>query len=127
MNKLLVFTIIGLFFSISFVSAMEVRFYYSESCPYCKHFYPFVMEKVNQYPTYIFGIYETSNQDNYNSYKEYGFDGVPAFVINTDDGREIKFVGADKQKLHCELQEMTTKDCPTYSVNNYIGGSWFKI
>ena len=125
-RKIIITSIVLSLFLISFVSAMEVRFFYSETCPYCKQIHPFVMEKVNEYPTYIWGIYETSNQENYNSYKEYGFTVVPAFVINTDDGREIKFTGANPIKLNCELQEMSTKDCPTYSADSCIGKSWFK-
>jgi len=126
MKKLLTILTLTLFLSLTFVSAMQVQFFYSETCSHCQSIYPFVMEKTNQYPTYIFGIYNLNDEDNYNKYLTYNFEGVPAFVINTNDNREISFTGANARKLHCELQEMTTKNCPTYSSDNCIGGSWFK-
>lgn len=126
-KKVLVIVFIATMISIPLFLAMEIRFFYSNTCPYCREIKPFVMDKVNQYPTYLWGIYEISDQDNYEKYLSYGFVSVPAFVINTDDNREIKFVGADKQKLSCELEERSTKDCLTYSaLESCVNGSWFR-
>ena len=113
-------------FSLTFISAMDISFYYSNNCQYCQSIKPFVMTQVNKYPLYKFGVYEiSSNKDNYNAFVKNNFGGVPAFVIKTNDCRKIKFTGADKNKLHCELQEMTTKECPTYSGEVSPSGSWF--
>ena len=70
-------------------------------------------------------LYETSNQENYKLFKEYGFEGVPSFLIKTNDNREIKITGANLNKLSCELNEMTTKGCPTYQADMCIKESWF--
>ena len=126
MKKLIVFVLVGIILSAGIISAMQIQFFYSESCPHCQEIFPFVKSQVNKYPSYNFFVYETSIEENQISFKNYGFTGVPSFVINTDDGREIKFSGANKPKLYCELQEMTTLECPTYSVDHCIGGSWFK-
>jgi len=113
--------IILLIFSLSFVSAMDITFYYSDSCSHCQEIKPFVMEAINYYPQHHFNIYEISkDKDNYISL----FEGVPAFKIKTDDCREIKFTGTNYLKLSCELQQMTTKQCPTY-YDKSVDGSWF--
>jgi len=117
--------IILLIFSLSFVSAMDITFYYSDSCSHCQEIKPFVMEAINYYPQHHFNIYEISkDKDNYISFLENGFEGVPAFKIKTDDCREIKFTGTNYLKLSCELQQMTTKQCPTY-YDKSVDGSWF--
>ena len=72
------------------------------------------MDLANKYYFYKFGIYEVSDINNQKAYAKYGFDSVPLFVIETDDRREIKFVGADERRLKCEVEQMTTKECPTY-------------
>lgn len=109
---------------ISSVTAMEISFFYADSCPYCQRIKPLIMNYVNSDDN-TWNLYETSSITNKELYYSYGFEGVPAFVIKTDDGRQIEFVGADERRLKCELNEMTTKECPTYSINNCIGGSWF--
>ena len=119
------FSILAIFL-IGSISAMSIDLYHSTTCPYCKQILPVVNNLEKQYSDYDFNYYETSqNEKNYNKFLEYGFTGVPAFVIRTCDGREIKFTGADERKLKCELQEMSTLECPTYSTYHSIGGSWF--
>jgi len=127
MNKKLLFVILsGVFLVFSSVSAMSVSFYYSDTCPYCQQIKPFVMEQVHKYPKYIFGVYEVSkDENNHKSFLDNGFEGVPAFIIKTDDCREIKFTGANEKKLNCELQEMTTKECPTYPAGYVTSESYF--
>jgi len=112
---------------IPFVSAMQVNFFYSETCPHCQKIFPLVMELSEYYPEHNFILYEVSNEENSKLFAQLGFKGVPAFVINTNDGREIKFVGADQRKLVCEVSEMTLAECPTYSADTCINESWFKI
>ena len=107
---------------------MSVSFYYSETCSHCQEIYPFVREQVDKYATYPFGLYEISNdKKNHDAFAKENFKGVPAFVIKTNDCRTIKFMGADKRKLHCELQEMTTMECLTYPAGNSIKESWFVV
>ena len=117
--------VLGIFL-IGMVSAMSVTFYHSDKCPYCQQIKPIFMEQINKYPSYQFGVYEiTSNKENYDAFIEDEFEGVPAFKIKTDDCREIKFTGANLKKLNCELQQMSTKECPTYSAEIKKEGSLF--
>ena len=122
-----IFTLFLIILLIGTISSMSLSFYYSENCYYCKQIYPFVREQVNVYPTYQFGLYEISkNENNYQAYIKNNFDGVPAFLIKTDDCRTIKFAGADEHRLHCELQQMSTMNCLTYiNGEGKRGGSWF--
>jgi len=120
----LVLIILFLTFSVVFVSAMDITFFYSDGCPYCQQIKPTIISYSNS-DNNNWNLLETSIPKNQELFKNYNFDGVPAFVINTDDGRTIKFVGANIKKLNCELQEMSTKDCPTYSANSCMGESWF--
>jgi len=126
MKTIIIISLVLFIYSITFISAMDISFYYSETCPHCQTIYPVVFQQANKYPSHIFNFYEVSNKDNHERFLGYGFTGVPAFVINTDDKRKIKFVGANEPKLKCELQEMTTKDCPTNSADTCTKESWFK-
>ncbi len=105
--------------------AMDITFFYSDNCPNCSKIKPLMFDLAKQSYKGHWNLFETSNQENQLAFQNYGFTGVPAFVINTNDNREIKFIGANLPKLNCELNEMTTKDCPTYSADNCIGSSWF--
>ena len=102
--------------SIGCVSAMVVGFFYSPDCPHCKQIAPFVAELSNQHNINFYDISQGS----------YNISGVPTVTIKTDDCREIKLKGSQEipKWLECELNEMTTKQCPTYS-SNPIEGSWF--
>ena len=124
-KKLIVFYILGLILTITFVSAMDITFFYSESCPYCQQIKPSIFEYAKLDINNHWNLYETSYPENNELFKSYGFTGVPAFVIKTNDNREIKFTGTNLKKLSCELNEMTTKDCPTYPASNCIKGSLF--
>ena len=125
--KKTIIVILSLILLVSLISAMDITFFYSNTCSYCQQIKPYIMNYVNS-DNNFWKIYEISDENNYNTYKEYEFTGIPSFVINTDDGREIKFVGADLKRLNCELREMTTKECPTYSAEEGCKeGSWFKI
>lgn len=122
-NKILTTLLLGVFM-IGTISAMSVSFYYSDSCPYCQKIKPMFMNYVNNYP-YKFGVYEIDyDENNHASFKKEGFTGVPSFVIETDDCRNIKFTGADERRLRCEMEQMTTQECPTYS-DKPVEDSWF--
>jgi len=125
MKVLTIVSIAFLILSISIISAMDITFFYSDSCPHCQKIKPLMFELAQQQYKGHWNLYETSQPDNQEAFRSYGFKGVPAFVINTNDGREIKFIGSNLNKLSCELQEMSTKSCVTYSADTCISGSWF--
>ena len=102
---------------VTVVTATQVKFFYSESCPHCQKIFP-IVEEFEKYFNLDVEYIEASSIPDYN-------EPVPKFIITTDDGREISFVGADERRLFCEVQEMTTKECPTYSADSSMGGSWF--
>jgi len=127
MKILIIFMIVAVSLIAVFglVSATNIKFFYSDSCPHCQKMKPIVQNYIN------LGIGEwelknMNNELNSEEFTSYEFTGVPAFIINTNDGREIKVVGADSKRLNCELQEMSTKECITYSADHSIGESWFK-
>ena len=45
---------------ISIVDAIEVKYYYADTCPYCVAFKPFIEQKYNQYKNYNWSFYEIS-------------------------------------------------------------------
>lgn len=126
MARWLLITIFSIFLSISLVSAMSIDFFYSDGCPYCQKIKPLVEEIDNQ--GVIVNYFNTANPEAQDFFIEKGFTGVPAFVIHTNYCEEITFTGAREQKLKCEVQEMSTKDCPTLSADHSIKGeSWFLV
>lgn len=110
----------GLFLSISFVSAMEVNFFYSPTCPACKSIIPTINSLIEQFkkPFYIWNINDVS-QGNYN------VQSVPTIKIKTSDCREIELVGTQEinKYLKCELQEQSTEECMTH--HELKRGSYF--
>jgi thiol-disulfide isomerase/thioredoxin len=98
------------------VSAMSVNFFYNENCPHCAQVYPFVIELSKYYPINFLDISKGS----------YNIQGVPTIIIKTLDNRKIELVGSQEipAYLKCELQEMTTRECPTYGFNEERQ-SWF--
>lgn len=124
---LLIFAIAftGIYFLINLVTALNIEFFYNDNCPHCQKMKPIVQN-------YIYngvGNWDLKNMnspENQKEFNEYGFTGVPAFVININDDREITFTGADTKRLNCEINEMTTKECSTYSADTCLKGSWFK-
>lgn len=126
MNLKIVFGIIAVVLLTASINSMSINFFYSETCPHCQNIKPVVMELVNKYPLKTWGIYEIHDELNRQAFIDSGFKSVPAFIIKTDDNRVIRIEGADEQKFICEVQEMTTKKCPTYRADMCIKGSWFK-
>jgi len=114
--KLLI--IVGMLMLIGGVSAMSIDFFYSEQCGHCKQVYPIVSDLSNKHNINFLDV----NKGSYN------IQGVPLVKIRTNDCREIELVGSQEipQYLQCELGEMTTKECPTYSGEpNPETQSWF--
>lgn len=89
---------------------MRVDFFYSPTCPACKSIIPTINPLIEQFnkPYYIWNVYDIS-QGSYN------IKAVPTIKIKTSDCREIELVGTQEinKYLKCELQEMSTLECPT--------------
>ncbi len=105
---------------ISSVSAISANFFYSETCPHCEKVYPFVLKLSNYFPISFLDVTKGS----------YNVGGVPLIRILTSDKRTIELGGSQNipKYLECELNEMSSKECPTYSVNegyNKDTQSWF--
>jgi len=124
-NKILIVVGIVLVFSFTFASAMNIDFYYSETYSYCQKIMPVVAGYGNLFIDYTFNWFNVAEEKNQKDFRDEGFEAVPAFVINTDDGREIKFTGANQRKLDCELNQMSTLDYEIYRADSSITNSWF--
>jgi len=97
----------------------RIEFFYNPSCPHCEKVSPLLQQFQKQYANWKF-YYNDVTQG---SYKD--INGVPTIKIYPGDEREIILVGSYEipKYLKCELQEMTTKECPTNL--NLIKGSFF--
>jgi len=122
MKKLFVMSIIGLLVLVSFVSAMNIDFYYSPQCPHCQNVIPTIQSLSQQYNSKCFkwNFFDTSQTS-------YDIQGVPFIRLTTSDNRVIEIAGDTPilNQLPCELQQMSTKECPTYSATSNHKGSWF--
>ncbi len=115
-----------LLLGITTVTAMSIDFYYSDSCPYCQKMKPILTDYENQMPDKTFNWLNLDEEENVNEFRSKGFTGVPVFIINSCDAREIIIQGADEKRLKCELEEVSSLDCPTSSADMSVGGSWFR-
>lgn len=113
---------ICLILSISLFSAMTIDFYYHPQCPHCQNVIPTINLLIQKYkdPCYIWKVFDTSQTS-------YNIPGVPFIKIKTSDNRDINISGDTPilKQLPCELQQMTTKECPTYPAESNHKGSWF--
>jgi len=118
MNKQIVLSLGMLVLLLGSVSAVSTNFFYSENCPHCQKIYPVVVELSKQFPINFLDVNKGS----------YDVQGVPLIRILTSDCRTIDLVGSQEipKYLECELNEMSTENCPTYSGNyNENTQSWF--
>jgi thiol-disulfide isomerase/thioredoxin len=118
MNKHIVLSLGMSILLIASVSAISTDFFYSESCPHCKQVVPIVVELSQYFPINFLDVSKGS----------YDVQGVPLVRILTSDCRNINLVGSQEisEYLECELNEMSTKNCPTYSGDyNKDTQSWF--
>jgi len=115
MKIALVLLVLGML-CIAGVSAANADFFYSDNCPHCNQIYPLVSQLSTNYNINFLNV-------NKGTYK---IQGVPTVIIRPNDNREIVLVGSKEipEYLECELQEMTTKECPTNSFNTERQ-SWF--
>jgi len=125
-TKNIIFTIsICLFltiFLVSGVSAMNINFFYSPQCGSCQKILPLIQNLNEKYSSsyYSWNIFDITKGS-------YNINAVPFIKIKTNDCREINLIGSQEipARLKCELQEMTTKDCLTYSAGKVKEGSLF--
>ena len=114
--------LLGLIFSVSIISAMDISFYYSPQCPHCQNVIPTIQTLMQKYKTPCFNwkLFDTTQTS-------YNIQGVPLIKIITSDNRNIEIAGDTPilKQLPCELQQMTTKECPTYPAESNHKGSWF--
>jgi len=119
MNKIIIISLVGLLL-VGCVSAMSVNYFYSPSCGHCEAIKPFINQVTNKYSNVKWNILDIT-QGSYN------IQGTPALMLRTNDNRDITLVGSGEipRWLECELNEMTTKNCPTYSKLNCETNSFF--
>jgi len=120
MKLAIVLLVIGIF-CIAGVSAMTIDYYYHPQCGHCQQITPYINEIVGKYYSITFNILDTSKGS-------YNIQGTPTLIIHTKDDREIELVGGYEIPTYteCELNEMSTLECPTYSGNyNEDTQSWF--
>ena len=119
MNKLIVVALVGLLL-VSCVSAMSVNYYYSPTCGHCNIIKPFLVETINNYQEVKWNILDVTKGS-------YNIQGTPHLELFTTDNRKIILGGSSDipAYLKCELDEMSTPDCPTYSELNCETNSFF--
>ena len=81
---------------------------------------PLVVEVSQYYPINFIDVAKGS----------YNIEGVPLIKIITTDKREINLVGSQEipARLVCELNEVSSLECPTYSATELCSKetqSWF--
>lgn len=114
-NKTLIILILGLLL-VGSVSAMYTDYYFHPECSHCK--------SIENYMTKLSNSYNINWVDT-SEPKSYPISGTPTAIIHTDDNRNIVLVGSYEipRYLECELQEMSTLECPTTTTLNR--GSYF--
>ena len=107
--------------SVSNVCSPKVDYYYSPTCPHCALVSPLMEAYSKQYTQWYYSFHNI-NLGNYN------INGVPQVDIITSDCRYITLVGSKDipERLKCELQEQSTKECMTITDIKNVNGSYFK-
>ena len=118
MNKLLIIGVLGLLL-VGIVSATSINYYYSPNCGHCQSISPFINQMINNYQKVNWNVLDVT-QGSYN------IQGTPTLILTTNDCRKITLVGSQEipRWLECELQEMSTMECPT-DTYNIKRQSWF--
>ncbi len=113
-KKLISFSIMALFL-LGLTTAVSVDFFYHPECQHCQKVVPTIQQVAINNPQSTFNAWDTS-QGSYN------VDGVPTIKIKTSDNRKIVLTGSQEipRWFECEVNEMTTKNCPTYSATKKL-------
>ncbi len=122
-GKLVLIGMLGLSIMLLLVpysKSLELNYYYSPECPHCQKVSPLINSvsshfKVNQYDV---------------SKGSYFYSATPTVVVKTLDCREIVIQGSKDIPNHlpCEVIQMSSKKCTTYSSTqgyNLKTKSWF--
>jgi thiol-disulfide isomerase/thioredoxin len=98
------------FILVGSVSALNVNYFYSPSCPNCESINPLINSLSTQFSFHKWNFFDVTKGS-------YNISGVPTIKIETSDCRNIELVGSYEipKYLKCELQEQSTKECPTHS------------
>jgi len=118
---IITFLIVGLlFFSFIGVSALSANYYYSPNCGHCNIVKPFIQDMINFYPIVQWNVLDITQGS-------YDVQGTPTLILKTNDNRDITLVGSREipKYLECELNEMSTLNCPTSSEVNCETNSFF--
>lgn len=120
-RKIITFSIFGAFILIMTILTINalsnsadcekrIEYYYNPSCPHCQEVSPLIYESEKIFTNWKFYYYDASQT----SYKDVL--GVPTIKIYPGDGREVILSGSYEipKYLKCELQEMSTLECPTH-------------
>ena len=112
MNKIYIIALVGLLL-VSCVSAISVNYFYSPNCGHCEKIDPFINQISNRYLNINWNILDVT-QGSYN------VSGTPTLILSSSDNRDIILVGSEEipRWLECELNEMSTLNCPTSSKLN---------
>jgi len=107
-------------YPLEITSATTVNYYYHPQCSHCKQIQSFMQKTIYKYNNIEWNILDTSQ----GSYK---INGTPFLELTTNDNRNIELSGSYKipRFLKCELDEMSTLNCPTYSYLNCTTNSFF--
>ena len=122
MNKInlliLLFLVLGIVFTVGLVSAMNIDFFYHPDCPHCQSVFPLISKYDSSIDNLNVNYIDTSQGS-------YDIEGVP--LIRLDNGIELKGSSEIPKYFYCEINEMTTKSCPTLSADTCVGygKSWF--
>jgi thiol-disulfide isomerase/thioredoxin len=109
--------LIGIITSVVAIQSLKcekkIEFYYNPNCPHCQKVIPLVKELSSEFTNWKFYTYDVSQGQG--DYKDIA--GVPTIMVYPGDGRKIILIGAYEipKYLKCELQEMSTNECPTHS------------
>lgn len=102
------------------VTAVSVDYYYHPECGHCEKIAPFISDMSSKNNDIKWSLFDTSKGS-------YDVDGTPMLILRTSDGREIKMEGSYEipRYLECEINEISTLDCPTTSYLNCETNSFF--
>jgi len=109
MKKIVIFTFLFLIGLFPIISAMNVDYFYSPTCSACNSIKSLVSNLYNKFDYHNWNFLDITKGS-------YNVGAVPTIKIKTDDCREIELIGTGEidKYLKCELQEMSTLECPTH-------------
>lgn len=117
-----IFLILAVCLLVSSVSALEISFFYSPSCPHCQNIIPLIKQLSQEYYWHSWKAYDVAKGS-------YDVSGIPTIRIK-DNCYNVEIVGDTpiQNKLKCEVQQMTTQECKTKPASTKLksGESWFK-